>query len=227
MEPPSRTQTVGDVLEAMTLQAVEQINAAAATWAGAPIGMVLMVSISALGGVSGANFNPAVAVTFGLSNKMEWKEVGIYCVVQIAAGICAGLAYAAMLWMKVVNVAPKPGFGGWEAAPTEVLYTFMLCFLVLNVAALKKNGCDTGNQFYGLAIGGVILAGACGAGAISGGCFNPAVALGLAMSSAGVGFGWGLAYTGYELIGCALAAGLFRVVRPDDFDENHDGEYNI
>merc|ERR1719378_723318 len=109
----------------------------------------------------------------------------------------------------------------------EVLYTFMLCFVVLNVAASEKNGCGTGNQFYGLAIGGVIVAGAYGAGAISGGCFNPAVALGLDVSSAGVGFGWGFAYTGYELIGCALAAGLFRVVRPDDFDESHDGEYNL
>jgi len=126
-----------------------------------------------------------------------------------------------------VNVAPQPGFGWWEAMLAEVLYTFMLCFVVLNVAASKKNGCATGNQFYGLAIGGVIIAGAYGAGSISGGAFNPAVALGLDVSSAGVGFGWGFAYTAYELIGCCLAAGLFRVVRPDDFDEAHNGEYNL
>merc|ERR1719378_733667 len=196
------------------------------TWAVTSIACVLMVSIYALGGVSGGNFNPAVSITLGLSEKMEWKEVAIYCVVQIAAGICAGLSFAAMLW-KVVNVAPKPGFGWWEAFLAETLYTFVLCFVVLNVAASKKNGCDTGNQFFGLAIGGVIIAGAYGAGSISGGCFNPAVALGLDVSSAGVGFGWGFAYTGYELIGCALAAGLFRVVRPDDFDDSHDGEYNL
>merc|ERR1719310_2118323 len=138
-----------------------------------------------------------------------------------------------MLW-KVVNVAPKPGFGWWEAMLAEVLYTFVLCFVVLNVAASTKNGCGSldgkpgGNQqFYGLAIGFVVVAGGYGAGAISGGAFNPAVALGLDVSSAGVGFGWGFAYTGYELIGCALAAGLFRVVRPDDFDEAHNGEYNL
>merc|ERR1719161_1241955 len=181
--------------------------------------MVLMVSIYALGGVSGANFNPAVSVSLGISKKMEWPEVGIYCAVQIAAGICAGLSFAAMLW-KVVNVAPQPGFGWWEAMLAEVLYTFMLCFVVLNVAASKKNGCDTGNQYYGLAIGFVIVAGAYGAGNISGGAFNPAVALGLDVSSAGVGFGWGFAYTLFEVIGACLAAGLFRVVRPDDFDAN-------
>merc|ERR1719191_1979316 len=130
-----------------------------AAWAGASIGAVLMVSIYALGGVSGANFNPAVSVALGLSNKMEWKEVGIYCAVQIAAGICAGLSFAAMLW-KVVNCAPKPGFGWWEAMLAEILYTFMLCFVVLNVAAAKKNA---NMQFYGLAIGFVIIAGAYGA----------------------------------------------------------------
>merc|ERR1719182_1240733 len=103
----------------------------------------------------------------------------------------------------------------------EILYTFMLCFVVQNVAVSKKNGiAATGIQFYGLAIGFVIVAGAYGAGNISGGAFNPAVALGLDVSSAGVGFGWGFAYTAYEIIGAALAAGLYRVVRPDDYDDS-------
>merc|ERR1719281_1998694 len=178
-----------------------------------------MVSIYALGGVSGANFNPAVSFALGLSDKLPWKEVGIYCVVQIIAGICAGLSYGA-LFFKVFNLAPAPGFGWWEAGLAEVLYTFMLCFVVLNVATASKNA---GNQFFGLAIGFVIIAGAYGAGAISGGCFNPAVALGIDVSSAGLGFGWGFAYTGYEILGAALAAGAFRIVRPDEFggDSNY------
>merc|ERR1712118_466810 len=66
-------------------------------WAATSIACVLMVSIYALGGVSGANFNPAVSLALGLSNKLEWKEVGIYCVVQVLAGIAAGLSYGAML----------------------------------------------------------------------------------------------------------------------------------
>jgi len=52
-------------------------------WAATSIACVLMVSIYALGGVSGANFNPAVSVTLGLSNKLDWPTVGIYCAVQI------------------------------------------------------------------------------------------------------------------------------------------------
>merc|ERR1719271_2244779 len=96
----------------------------------------------------------------------------------------------------------------------EVLYTCMLCFVVLNVAATKA---AQGHEFYGLAIGFVIIAGGYAAGNISGGAFNPAVALGIDVSSAGLGFGWGFAYTGYELLGAGLAAAMFRVVRPDEF----------
>jgi len=190
-------------------------------WAATSIACVLMVSIYALGGVSGANFNPAVSVALGLSGKLEWKDVGIYSVVQIIAGICAGLSYGA-LFFKVFNLEPQAGFGWWEAALAEVLYTFMLCFVVLNVATAAKNA---GNQFYGLAIGFVIIAGGYAAGGISGGAFNPAVAFGIDVSSAGLGFGWGFAYAGYELIGAGLAAAMFRVVRPDEFGGESD--YNL
>merc|ERR1719456_2137823 len=87
----------------------------------------------------------------------------------------------------------------------------MLCFVVLNCAASTSN---SNNQFYGLAIGFVIVAGGYGAGHISGGAFNPAVALGIDLSSAmHHGVFWGPIYVVFELIGAALAAGLFRVVR--------------
>jgi aquaporin Z len=189
-----------------------------AVWAATSIACVLMVSIYAMGAVSGANFNPAVSVALGLANKMEWKEVGIYCVVQIIAGICAGLSYGA-LFFEVFNLEPQPGFGWWEACLAEVLYTFMLCFVVLNVATASKN---SGNQFFGLAIGFVIIAGGYAAGNISGGAFNPAVAFGIDISSAGLGFGWGFAYAAYEIAGAALAALVFRVVRPDEFGGSSD-----
>merc|ERR1719262_1521298 len=91
----------------------------------------------------------------------------------------------------------------------------MLCFVVQNVAvANKKQG---PNQYYGLAIGFVIIAGAYGAGAVSGGCFNPAVAIGIDVSSAQFGVYWCAPYVVFELIGAALAAGLTKVVRPDEF----------
>jgi len=170
----------------------------------------LTVMIYALGKSSGANFNPAVSVALGINNSLGWGDVGAYSVVQLIAGIAAGFSYSA-LFGKSFALGPGKGFGIAEACIAEILYTFMLCFVVLNVAALKSGG----KSWYGLAIGFVIVAGAYGAGAVSGGCFNPAVAVGIDVSSAHLGIGWCVAYTVFELIGAALAAGLFKVVRPN------------
>jgi len=190
-------------------------------WAGVSIACVLMVAIYALGGISGANFNPAVSVALGISKAMkgpgmDWKTVGCYCAVQILAGIVASFSYAILFW-NAFNLGPSKGFGALSAGLCEFLYTFMLCFVVLNVACARKFSEDKANQYYGLAIGFVIVAGAYGAGVVSGGCFNPAVAIGIDLSSMGRGFGWCLAYTFSELLGAALAAIMFKVVRPGDF----------
>jgi len=144
------------------------------------------------------------------------------------AGIVAAFSYAILFW-NAFNLGPSKGFGALSAGLCETLYTFMLCFVVLNVAAARKYSpasdgwvlsgvqAEGGNQWYGLAIGFVIVAGAYGAGVVSGGCFNPAVAIGIDTSSAGLGFGWCIAYTIFEIIGAALAAVAFKLVRPEDF----------
>jgi aquaporin Z len=150
---------------------------------------------------------------------MDWKTVGIYCGVQILGGLVGAFSYALLFW-NAFNLGPSKGFGLVSVGLCETLYTFMLVFVVLNVAAARKYSPDvggSGNQWYGLSIGFVIVAGAYGAGVISGGCFNPAVAIGIDTSSAGLGFGWCIAYTVFELIGAALAVAAFRVVRPGDF----------
>lgn len=187
-------------------------------WGGVSIACVLMVSIYALGAASGANFNPAVSFSLGLAGKMEesWKQVGVYSAVQILAGLCASACYFA-LFGKSFNLSPNPGFSWWEAAICEAAYTFMLCFVVLNTAASKKLGGK--NQFYGLAIGFVIVAGAYGAGAVSGGCFNPAVAFAICASSAFKGFGWCILYIVSELIGAAAAVKTFHAIRPEEKDD--------
>lgn len=189
-------------------------------YAGFAIGSVLFIVIMGLGGISGANFNPAVSVTLGITKSMggpgmEWKDVVMYCIAQVTAGLAAVLNSTHMLG-SVINVAPAEGFSLPQAGACETLYTFMLCFVVLNVAAARKNA-EEKNQYFGLAIGFCVVAGAYGAGAVSGGCFNPAVALGLSTSSYKLGFGKSLAYAGFELLGAAMAALLFSLVRPEDF----------
>lgn len=223
-EPPAYAKYVAEFVGTFLLvftvgcnvsQIVFLENKTHGTWAGLSIACVLMVSIYALGGVSGANFNPAVSFALALSKQLEWVTAGIYIVVQLIAGICAGLSYLA-LYGDSFNLAPAGDYGVLQAGTAELTYTFMLCFVVLNVACSPKSG-NSPNQFYGLAIGFVIVAGAYGAGAISGGCFNPAVAFGIDISSAHKGFGWSFVYLIFELIGAALASGLHRVVRPAEY----------
>merc|ERR1719324_1732359 len=80
-----------------------------AMWAGTSIACVLMVAIFAFGGISGANFNPAVSVALGINGNMEWKDVGIYSVTQIVGGIVAGFAYFG-LFGRTFSLAPTKGF---------------------------------------------------------------------------------------------------------------------
>jgi len=183
-------------------------------WGGISIACVLTVMIYALGKSSGANFNPAVSVGLGLADKLPWGEVLKYSVVQIIAGLLAGACYSG-LFRDSFTLKPAPGHNMRQAVVAEMLYTFMLVFVVLNVAASKFHAGK--NQFYGLAIGFVIVAGAYSGGSVSGGCFNPAVAIGLDVAAPGKathdGTWISLVYTFFELCGAAMAAGAFMICR--------------
>jgi len=184
-------------------------------WAVTSIACVLMVSIYALGSVSGANFNPAVTLAVALSGGIAWLNAIIYMVIQLLAGLCAGLSYWG-LYGKTFALGPGEGFNWQGVFVAETLYTFMLCFVVLNVACAAKT--NSGNQFFGLAIGFVIVAGGYAVGGISGGAFNPAVAFAIDATHSGIGARWCGAYIGFEFLGAVIAAALFRVVRPAEFD---------
>merc|ERR1719377_164566 len=115
-----------------------------------------------------------------------------------------------MLHGSAFNLQPGAGYTLMGAGLVEFLYTFMLCFVVLRTAVSSVNPAD--NEYFGLAIGFVIVAGGYAGGWISGGAFNPAVALGIDVASAGQGVYWCLMYTVYELIGAALAAAAHMMV---------------
>merc|ERR1719262_2063852 len=147
---------------------------------------------------------------------MTWKDCGMYIGVQLLGGILGAFSYAILFW-NAFNLGPTKHFGALSAGLCETLYTFMLCFVVLNVAVARKYSELEGNQWYGLAIGFVIIAGAYGAGVVSGGCFNPAVAIGVDVSSAWAGVEWCIPYALAEFLGAAIAVLAFKFVRPGDF----------
>jgi len=94
----------------------------------------------------------------------------------------------------------------------EILGTFALAYVVLNVATAKGT---TGNMFYGLSIGFTVLSMAYAFGALSGGAFNPAVAVGISLMHLA---SWSDFWV--YLVGCfggaALAAIVFRINNPED-----------
>ncbi len=137
------------------------------------IGAALMVMIFAGGHVSGAHYNPAVTLAVWLRGKCDAKDVGPYMISQIiGASLAAGCVKYLRAGAAVVPLNPAIG----PALLAEVLFTFALCFVVLNVATSKGTA---GNSFYGLAIGMTVMTGAFAVGDISGGAFNPAVAIGI------------------------------------------------
>ena len=99
----------------------------------------------------------------------------------------------------------------------ELLGTFALAYVVLNVATAKGT---QGNSFYGLAIGFTVMAMAVAIGGISGGAFNPAVGVGRGLGDLIVGKGEHIAkvwiYLVGPLLGGALAAVTFKYLNPDD-----------
>jgi len=211
-------ELVGTFLLVLTVGC--NVSAGTGQWAGASIASVLMVSIYALNKASGANFNPAVSISLGLAKKMDdgWKQVGAYCVAQIVGAILATVVYT-LLFGSSLRVRPTEGLEV-GAYLCEIIYTFMLCFVVLNTAARKPDKDEKPNQFFGLAIGFVIIAGGYGSAPLGAGYFNPAVALGV-LSNNCDGVGWCATYILAQVLGAALAAAAFWAVRPEETSERN------
>ncbi len=99
-----------------------------------------------------------------------------------------------------------------RALLAEFLFTFALVYVVLNSATAKGTA---GNSFYGLAIGFTVLTGAFAVGDISGGAFNPAVAVGITVMGLSAWANlWIFVLANFA--GAGAAALAFRQLNPDD-----------
>ncbi|MBK6617662.1 MAG: aquaporin [Nitrosomonas sp.] len=137
------------------------------------IGSVLMVLVYAGGHISGAHYNPAVTIGVLIRGKCSVVDVIVYILAQMA-----GAAAAAYLSILMVGSGNAGTLHVTNALIAEFLFTFALVYVVLNVATVKST---SGNSYYGLAIGFIVMVGAFSVGGISGGAFNPAVAVGAAL----------------------------------------------
>ena len=174
------------------------------------IGCALMVMVYMGGHVSGAHYNPAVTVAIVMRGAMEKSDVVPYMIAQVVGAVLAAVTVS---YLAGATFAPAPGAGHGvaHALVGEVVWTFALALVILNVATSKAT---EGNSYYGLAIGFTVLAGAYAIGPVSGGAFNPAVGIGPILVDALMGdggFGNLWIYLVGPLAGAALAAVVFKM----------------
>ncbi len=174
------------------------------------IGAVLTAMVYATGHISGGHLNPAVSLAAVIRGRLKVRELVPYWTAQVL-----GALLGASVGMYLVDIPDAAALSANKVGAVfvaELLFTFALAFVVLNVATSKDHA---DNDFYGLAIGFVVLAGAVAVGPISGAAFNPAVAVGVAVSGLGA---WASlwVYLVACLLGGALAGAVFRLLNLRD-----------
>jgi aquaporin Z len=185
------------------------IPGAAGVIAPLAIGAALMVMIFATGHVSGGHLNPAVTLAVFLRGKCPANDVIPYWIAQVAAGVAAALVAVFLCGKSGTPMEIKSVPAAFVA---EFLFTFALAFVVLNVATAKGTA---NNSFYGLAIGMTVMVGALAVGNISGGAFNPAVAMGVAVMKLVI-FSQIWIHIVADLAGGGVAAFTFKALNPGD-----------
>lgn len=143
------------------------------------IGTMLMVMVYAGGHISGAHYNPAVSLAVYLRGKLSLGDLLPYIVAQCIGGVLAIMLSGFFLESMGVPEPVTKQLNVFPALIAEFLGTLALVYVILNVATAQRTA---GNSFYGIAIGFTLMACVHTFGQLSGGAFNPAVALGITMA---------------------------------------------
>ena len=170
------TEFIGTFFLSLTI-CTAAVYGSAGEYAPFGIAATLMVMIYAGGHISGAHYNPAVTVSIYLRGACEKDEVLPYIASQVIGAISAAIVVENLLFPD--ELSPVAIELGTDAVVAELLFTFALAYVILNVATTEST---SGNGYFGAAIALVVLAGAITVGSISLASFNPAVTSALIIS---------------------------------------------
>ncbi len=183
------------------------------------IASMLMVWVYIGAYVSGAHYNPLVSLAMAFRGHLSCRELLCYWLAQILGGIVAFLV-AMHYHGHAMLVAPASHMSLLQAFVMEVLLSFVFALIILVIGTAEKY---RGNQIFGFAIGYSIPALTGVGGSISGGVFNPAIAIGAAIVGfiAGVPFEWShlCMYIISSFVGAILAAMAYRHFIAERHDE--------
>lgn len=200
---PVFTEAIGTFFLTLTIL-VAAVAGTAGQLAPIAIGGVLTVLVYAGGPTSGAHYNPAVTLALTAHGALPPRRTLPYLAAQLIGAALAALV-AAGLGESPLQLLASLGSGGpvtGASVLSELLFTFLLVWVIFNVAVLRSDA-----PWFGVAIGGTVMVAALTVGPISGAVLNPAVAVGLLLA------GNLDLVTALVFIGIQLAAGMLaRVV---------------
>ena len=173
----------------------------------AVFGLVVMAVIYALGNVSGAHINPAVTIGFYFAGRISAREIPAYLVAQFAGAAVAGLVLLTLFPEHTTFGATMPAIDLPRAFLMEVLISFSLMFIILNVS--------TGHQEKGImagaAVGGMVALLALFAGPVTGASMNPARSIGPALAALNFEHLW--LYVFAPVIGMCMVSPFCRLIQ--------------
>ena len=150
------------------------------------LGLVVMAMIYSVGNVSGAHLNPAVTLGFLMSGRLEKQEALPFILSQFLGAILARLILRFMFLNHPTLGITVPSSSMYQAYSLEIILSFLLMFVVLNVST----GAKEKGIMAGVAVGSTIALEALFAGPITGASMNPARSLAPALISGNVQQVW-------------------------------------
>eukprot|EP01038_Epipyxis_sp_PR26KG_P011084 gene11084-14879_t len=180
------------------------------------IGLGLVAIVYTTGPISGGMVNPAVTIGLVVRGKLS-KFEAVYCITSQLIGAALGSLMSLGLYSEWKDIGyphvADPNRRG-QAFVAEMLQTFALVSVVLCTATTTA---QANNSYFGVAIGFVVLSGALVIGGVSGGCFNPAVAM-LTLFNGDVNDLWVFIFG--PICGAFGAGLMFRLTNPGEFDSS-------
>lgn len=185
----------------------EQTGALGHFGVAATFGLIVLAMIYAFGDLSGAHLNPAVTLGFVVAKRFPLKEAAPYIVAQLSGAVLASLTLRFLFPENATLGATFPAGSGMQSFILELLLTYFLMLVILQVA----HGSKEVGVMAGIAIGAVVGLEALFAGPICGASMNPARSIAPALVSGEMRALW--LYIVAPVLGAFLATGTWRLLR--------------
>ena len=149
-------------------------------------GLVVMLMIYAVGNISGAHFNPAVTIGFVFAGRMPVKQMPAYILAQITGGLIGAVLLKSLFPEHLSLGTTSPSADVFQTFVMEVILTFILMFVILNVSTGHKEK----GIMAGVAIGATVALEAAVGGPVTGASMNPARSIAPAIISGNIQHLW-------------------------------------